>query len=228
MTDRSVRIALVLGVIAFTVALPAAAQENFLWRMFGGFGAPPPLVAPSRPAARPRARVPVVEERAPRRHQEARRKVAHRTGGDKGDKQAWCVRTCDGRSFPLGAAEDDSRVALCNNFCPASTTEVVFGSAVDDAKTERGKSYSELPNAFRYRTEIVDGCTCNGKDQFGVAAVSVETDPTLRKGDMVASGEGLMVTKRRAGKHAEAKFSPASARVSAKYRRAPVVASDSD
>lgn len=223
MTGRSVMVALALSIVALAGMWPAAAQENFLWRLFGGFGAPPPLVAPPRPMLRPRIRPPVAEERASRRHEEPRRKVARRGGGDK---QAWCVRTCDGRSFPLGAAGDEGKAELCNNFCPASKTEVVYGSTVDDATTEDGKSYSELPNAFRYRTEIIDDCTCNGKDHFGLARVSVENDPTLRKGDIVASGEGLMVAKRRAGKHAEAKFSPASAKLRAKYQHVPVVASD--
>ena len=59
--------------------------------------------------------------------------------------------------------------AVCNNFCPASETKVVYGSNIDDAVTDNGKPYSELPNAFRYRTEMVDGCTCNGRDQFGLA-----------------------------------------------------------
>ena len=45
-----------------------------------------------------------------------------------------------------------------------------------------GKPYSELPNAFRYRNEIVAGCTCNGKDQFGLAPVKIENDPTLAQG----------------------------------------------
>jgi len=35
----------------------------------------------------------------------------------------------------------------------------------------------------------VAGCTCNGKDQLGLAPVKIEDDPTLRKGDIVA-GEG--------------------------------------
>jgi hypothetical protein len=36
---------------------------------------------------------------------------------------------------------------------------VLYGSDIDSATTETGKPYSELPNAFRYRNEIVAGCT---------------------------------------------------------------------
>ena len=60
------------------------------------------------------------------------------------------------------------------------------------------KPYSELPNAFRYRNELVAGCTCNGKDQIGLAPVKIEDDPTLRKGDIVAGENGLLVAGRSA------------------------------
>jgi hypothetical protein len=84
-----------------------------------------------------------------------------------------------------------------------------------------------LPNAFRYRNEIVAGCTCNGKDQFGLAKVDVENDPTLRKGDMVASSDGLKVAGRTADRRGAAlNFSPLPASVRAHYQRLPVVASE--
>ena len=103
----------------------------------------------------------------------------------------------------------------------------VYGSNIDSAATDNGKPYSELPNAFRYRTEIVAGCTCNGKDQIGLAPVKIEDDPTLRKGDIVAGENGLVVAGRSADKRGAAlNFSPASERVRAKYERAPVVASE--
>ena len=99
-------------------------------------------------------------------------------------------------------------------FCPASDTKVVYGSSIDHAATESGKPYSELPNAFRYRTELVAGCTCNGKDQIGLAPVKIENDPTLRKGDIVAGESGLVVANRGADKRgASLNFSPASDRV---------------
>ena len=82
-------------------------------------------------------------------------------------------------------------------------------------------------NAFRYRNEIVAGCTCNGKDQIGLAPVKIENDPTLRKGDIVAGENGLLVAGRSADKRGAAlNFSPASERVRAKYARMPVVASE--
>lgn len=142
-----------------------------------------------------------------------------------GGGQAYCVRTCDGRYFPISAADNQSRAASCNSFCPASDTRIVYGSSIDSAATENGKPYSELPNAFRYRNEIVAGCTCNGKDQFGLAQVKIENDPTLRKGDIVVGAEGLVVANRSADKRgASLNFSPASDRLRARYQRVPVVA----
>src|SRR5947207_3906487 len=107
--------------------------------------------------------------------------------------QAFCVRTCDGRYFPVTGPDNQSRASSCNSFCPASETKVVYGSNIDDAATETGKPYSELPNAFRYRNEIVAGCTCNGKDQVGLAPNSVENDPTLRKGGSNSGASGSAV-----------------------------------
>jgi uncharacterized protein DUF2865 len=139
--------------------------------------------------------------------------------------QAFCVRTCDGRYFPVTAPDNQSRVSSCNSFCPASETKVVYGSSIDDAATETGKPYSELPNAFRYRDEIVAGCTCNGKDQIGLAPVKIENDPTVRKGDLVVGVQGLMVAGRSADKRgASLNFSPAPEHLRSRYRYVPIVA----
>ena len=214
MAVRSMMGAAALGAAAVlgTRAMPHAAQaEDFFSALFGGFN------APRRQAPQPYVRLPFADESAPVR------RTSHYSGGGE---QAWCVRTCDGRYFPLASGGDQSGAVMCNNFCPASKTEVVYGGNIDDAATESGKSYSELPNAFKYRTEIVDGCTCNGKDHFGLAKVSVENDPTLRKGDVVASDDGLMVANRTAGKRAELNFSPAPQSLRAKFERAPVLASE--
>ncbi len=102
-----------------------------------------------------------------------------------------------------------------------------YGSSIDNAATESGKPYSELPNAFRYRNELVAGCTCNGKDQVGLAPVGIENDPTLRKGDIVAGSDGLVVAGRGADKRgASLNFSPASLAVRARYQRVPVLAAE--
>jgi hypothetical protein len=144
-----------------------------------------------------------------------------------GGGQAYCVRTCDGRYFPISAGDGQSRAASCKSFCPASETKIVYGSSIDSATTEKGKPYSELPNAFRYRNELVAGCTCNGKDQIGLASVKIEDDPTLRKGDLVASNGGLMVASSDADRRgASLNLAPAPRSVRAHYQRLPVVAAE--
>jgi hypothetical protein len=207
-----------LGAVALLCAsalAPAAQAQDFFSNLFGGFGrprAPQPYV--SMPFANEDGSIPA-----------QRGEMRSRYAGGGG--QAFCVRTCDGRYFPLPASDNASRAASCNSFCPASETKVVYGGNIDSAATDNGKPYSELPNAFRYRTEIVAGCTCNGKDQIGLAPVKIENDPTLRKGDIVAGENGLVVAGRSADKRgASLNFSPASERVRAKYERAPVVAAE--
>jgi hypothetical protein len=213
MSSRSTKriamgIALALGASCLP---PAAHAEDFFSALFGGLGA--------RPHAPPQVVLPFGNEGA--YPSEAPRARASYGGG-----QAWCVRTCDGRYFPIAGPDNQSRAASCNSFCPASETKLVYGSDIDNAATETGKPYSELPNAFRYRKEIVTGCTCNGKDPVGLAAISVENDPTLRRGDIVAGANGLVVAGHSADKRASMNFSPASESVQARYRRVPVVAAE--
>jgi hypothetical protein len=196
--------------VSASVLVPSAHAQDFFSALFGGFG-------PHRPAP---MRLPFANESefaAPPAEPRA-----HATGGG----QAFCVRTCDGRYFPISASDGESRAASCNSFCPASETKVVYGSHIENAATETGKPYSELPNAFRYRSELVAGCTCNGKDQIGLAPVKIENDPTLRKGDIVAGPNGLMVAGRADRRGAALNFSPVSSRISARYQRVPVVAAD--
>ena len=207
-----------LGVAAALCVLalaPAAQAEDFLSALFGVFGG-------GRPHA-PAIRLPFVGEGNPFAPQNDGRPRAGYFGGS----QAYCVRTCDGRYFPISASDSQSRAASCNSFCPASETKVLYGSNIDNAATESGKPYSELPNAFRYRTELVAGCTCNGTDQIGLAPVRIENDPTLRKGDIVAGAGGLMVAGRSADKRgASLNLSPASRQIRSRYQRVPVVAQE--
>jgi hypothetical protein len=202
------------AVVCISTLAPAAQAQDFFSQLFGGI---------SRPRPQPYIQMPFVDDdgqvRAPRGEGRVR------YSGSGGGGQAFCVRTCDGRYFPVTASDNASRAASCNSFCPASETRVFYGSNIDQATAENGKSYSDLPNAFRFRNELVSGCTCNGKDQIGLAPIKIENDPTLRKGDIVAGENGLLVAGRSADKRgAELNFSPASAKVRAKYGRVPVVA----
>jgi hypothetical protein len=210
----------VIAAICVLSAAPTAQARDFISALFGAFSDNPSL-APAQPERS--APLPFASEGDVfgRPAEQARPRVSY------GGGQAYCVRTCDGRYFPITAGDGQSRAASCNSFCPASETKVVYGSSIDHAATETGKPYSELPNAFRYRNELVAGCTCNGKDQIGLAPVKIEDDPTLRKGDIVAGANGLVVAARASDRRgASLNFSPASAQVRAKYQRVPVVAAE--
>ena len=197
--------------LSIAVAAPAAQAQDFFSLLFDSFGRPPMVRAPFDDSAPPMRRV-------------ERPRTYYGGGQTYGGGQAFCVRTCDGRYFPLPVSDSASRAQSCNGFCPASETKLVYGSNIDNAETDDGKVYSELPNAFRYRNEIVAGCTCNGKDPGGLAQVKIEDDPTLRKGDIVAGENGLMVAGRPDRRGASLQFSPAPNRIRAKYERVPVMA----
>jgi hypothetical protein len=110
-------------------------------------------------------------------------------GGSAGRSVAYCVRLCDGRYFPMQRHANATTIQLCNAFCPAAKTQVFSGSQIDQAVANNGTRYAKLENAFVYREKIVPGCTCNGKDAFGLAKIDAAHDPTLRPGDIVASGD---------------------------------------
>ena len=105
---------------------------------------------------------------------------------------AYCVRLCDGRYFPIQRHSGVSPAQTCSSFCPASATKIYNGNGIDHAVAPDGKRYSELDTAFTYRKKIVPGCTCNGRDAFGLVTTPVADDPTLRAGDIVATKAGLM------------------------------------
>lgn len=208
---REMVVSVVVAALAMASA-PAAQAGDFLSSLFGGFMQPAPAPQPVRalPYASEAGASAPADSSAPN--------VAPRVsmGGT-----AYCVRTCDGRYFPVPATGGQSRAAACKSFCPASETKVFTGSSIDSAFSESGKSYSSLPNAFRYRNELVSGCTCNGKDSGGLAHIRAENDPTLRKGDLVAGASGVLVASR-GGERRDVTSAHAAARLT--LNRLPVVA----
>lgn len=178
-TFRLLAVALtVAGGTSASAVSPAQAQGIFE-RLFGGFArrhAPPPEMRGYAPERDPMSDEDDVRPR--------------RLGGSV----TYCVRTCDGRYFPVSSAGSDPK-ETCNAFCPAAETQVYRGGAIDHAYSASGKPYTALPNAFVYRDKIVDNCTCNGKSPLGLARADATDDPTLRTGDIVATTEGLMVAR---------------------------------
>src|SRR5258707_9568532 len=125
-----------------------------------------------------------------------------------GSGPAFCVRSCDGKYFPL-ARGNASPVQMCQAFCPASPTKVFFGSSIDGAYASTGERYAESENAFVYRKEWRANCTCNGRDPAGLAPVDLALDSSLRPGDVVATTNGLVAYSGvRLGNGQSAEFTP--------------------
>jgi hypothetical protein len=113
-----------------------------------------------------------------------------------GPRVAYCVRSCDGRYFPIAKnASASTPGQACQSMCPAAQTEIYSGSTIDNAVSTKGAKYSSLANAYLYREKIVSGCTCTGKAPEGVARIDYQNDPTLRAGDIVMTEDGPMVFK---------------------------------
>jgi Protein of unknown function (DUF2865) len=113
-----------------------------------------------------------------------------------GRSTTYCVRLCDGRFFPIQPAKAATTAQLCTALCPASPTKTFHGSEIRHAVAADGTRYAALANAFAYRARIAPGCTCNGKDHFGLATLAIGADPTLRAGDMVMTRDGVLTQVR--------------------------------
>jgi hypothetical protein len=104
---------------------------------------------------------------------------------------AFCVRSCDGKYFPL-TRSNASPIQMCQAFCPASPTKVFYGSNIDSATSATGERYADSENAFAYRKALRADCTCNGRDAAGLAPVDLMLDASLRAGDVIATTDGLV------------------------------------
>ncbi len=121
---------------------------------------------------------------------------------------AFCVRSCDGKYFPL-ARGNATPVQMCQAFCPASPTKVFFGSTIDGAMSAAGERYADSENAFAYRKALRADCTCNGRDAAGLAPVDLTLDTSLRAGDVIATTNGLVAYSGiKVGNNQTAEFTP--------------------
>ena len=134
-----------------------------------------------------------------------------------GHGTVYCVRTCDGRYFPLQRHAGATPAELCKSFCPAAKTMVFSGSKIDTAVAPNGTRYADLDNAFAYRDKVSDSCSCNGKDGLGLARVE-----TSERSD-AAAGRHRRDRRRpcdlHGGKSKTAEFTPISTSSSEWARR---------
>ena len=125
-----------------------------------------------------------------------------------GSGPAFCVRSCDGKYFPLMRGLT-SPAQMCQAFCPASATKIYFGSSIDGAASQTGERYADSENAFAYRKALRADCTCNGRDPAGLSPIDLTLDGSLRPGDVVATTSGLVAyTGVKLGNSQTAEFAP--------------------
>jgi hypothetical protein len=119
--------------------------------------------------------------------------------GVRGGRITYCVRTCDGFYFPLGASTGSDRTdeAACNRMCPTSETKLYVGqvgSDIDDARARHnGRRYAQMSGAFSYRSSLSKSCSCNASGVGMTNDASVTRDQTLRAGDVVMTDKGMRV-----------------------------------
>jgi Protein of unknown function (DUF2865) len=119
-------------------------------------------------------------------------------GAPSGTYHTVCVRTCDGFYFPISYSTNATRFAdddkACQRLCPASEATLYSfrnpGEGMDQAVSNTGQAYTALPNAYRYRKEVVSGCSCRRAGQSWADALKGADDSTtLEQGDIVVTDQ---------------------------------------
>jgi hypothetical protein len=213
-------LAAVVGGLALPV--PEASAQGLFGSIFGNLGINPrPAARTSAPAYAPSHWGSSLDDRfaSPDFGDRRPSQAVHGAGS------AYCVRLCDGKYFPLPKAASSGQVSpvkVCSALCPRAATKVFNGSDPARAVASDGTRYDDLDNAFVYREKVVPDCSCTGNGPGGLAQVDIESDPTLRAGDIVAHASGLQVFNG-SGKfpYKTADFTPVGsyARVSADLRQ---------
>ncbi len=118
-------------------------------------------------------------------------------GAPAGTYRTVCVRTCDGYYFPIsystvpGRFIDDERA--CHRQCPAAETVLYSyrnpGEQMEQAVSVSSQQpYTALPNAFRYRKELVAACSCRAPGQAWADALrNADDNTTLESGDIIVT-----------------------------------------
>jgi Protein of unknown function (DUF2865) len=119
-------------------------------------------------------------------------------GAPSGTYHTVCVRSCDGYYFPISYSTVPSRFAddarACQRQCPAAEAELYSfrnpGEDMQQAVSVSGQAYTALPNAFRYRKEIIAGCSCRRPGQSWADALkNADDSSTLESGDIVVTDQ---------------------------------------
>jgi hypothetical protein len=118
-------------------------------------------------------------------------------GAPAGTYRTVCVRTCDGYFFPMSYSTVPSRFSddaqACQRMCPAAEVSLFTyrnpGEEIEQAVSSvNGAPYTALPNAFRYRKEMVAGCSCRKPGETWADALrNADDSTTLESGDIVVT-----------------------------------------
>jgi hypothetical protein len=187
MANRNKAAVLGVALVAVGIGLSTPASAGFLDRIFGGI-----RDAVSAPPRQPSNMNSFVDPFTALSNAVGRRPDQERRADAGGPSKGFCVRTCDGKFFPVQTRPGMSAAESCNSFCPATPTKIFSGSNIDTAVAPDGTRYEDLDTAFAFREKLTAGCTCNGKNPGGLASMDVNKDPTLRPGDIVATKTGLV------------------------------------
>ena len=122
-----------------------------------------------------------------------------------------CVRTCDGYFFPISFSTSQDRFrddeATCQRMCPAS--EVMLFSHRNPGEDMRqavsansGKLYTEMPNAFKYKTEWSNACVCKQPNESWANAVKDDpaSQTALDRNDIVSEERAKILSAPRDAK----------------------------
>ena len=162
-----------------------------------------------RPQA-PRLALPFANEGDARAPQSAARPRSGYSGGS----QAYCVRTCDGRYFPISGVQrpEPRRVVQQISARPAKP-KVVYGSNIDMRQPRAESPIRSCRMRFAIATNWSQGAPATARTRSVWRRSRSRTIATLRKGDIVAGADGLVVAGHAADKRgASLNFSPASER----------------
>lgn len=153
--------------IALTLAALAAgsggaAAQSLFETLFGG-GAQPAYPSPAQlPRATAPPRLGTTSPPRPRDDDDEN----HGSQSGAGGQRTVCVRLCDGYYWPI--SNSTSRASYyrdanqCSSACngEAKLFHYPANGEIKDAVDLTGRNYTSLANAFKYRKELVAGCSC--------------------------------------------------------------------
>lgn len=159
------RVALLLGVFALPVALPVHPTEaQGSVRPIFGYG---PAPRAYRYPGTPYYRHPPPYYGGPSSPYQPYDDEEARPLWRGGTYRTLCVRLCDGFYFPISSAATQDTLAhdadMCSAGCGSEARLFYHPSIGGNATTAvdlTGMAYSSLPNAFKYRKTLVEGCRC--------------------------------------------------------------------